>query len=182
MVYRHGPRDRQALRSLLAPLLSLTGIAAFAIFLWQWTGTPFATLQAQRSGWHERLDPLALVHQGQLFATQLGQLHSSHLTLDLSPLAALIGAAVLVWGLVLLLRPPRLVSYQAIIWGALVGVLAALSEHVGPNARVLVTAFPVVVVFAYRLRGRAYGWLLGANATLLVVMSALTFTGHSLTP
>ena len=30
MVYRHGPRDREALRSLLAPLLSLVGIAAFA--------------------------------------------------------------------------------------------------------------------------------------------------------
>jgi hypothetical protein len=45
-----------------------------------------------------------------------------------------------------------------------------------------VTAFPVVVVFAYRVRGRGYGWLLGANAALLVVMSAVTFTGHSLTP
>jgi hypothetical protein len=182
MIYRHGLSDREALRSLLAPLLSVTGIAAFAIFLWQWTGTPFATLQAQRSGWHERLDPLTLVHQGQLFATQLGQLHSSHLTLDLSPLAALVGAVVLVWGLILLLRRPRLVSFQAIVWAALVGALAVLSEHVGPNARVLVTAFPVVVVFAYRLRGKPYGWLLGVNAILLVLMSALTFTGHSLTP
>jgi hypothetical protein len=182
MIYRHGLSDREALRSLLAPLLSVTGIAAFAIFLWQWTGTPFATLQAQRSGWHERLDPLTLVHQGQLFATQLGQLHSSHLTLDLSPLAALVGAVVLVWGLILLLRRPRLVSFQAIVWAALVGALAVLSEHVGPNGRVLVTAFPVVVVFAYRLRGKPYGWLLGVNAILLVLMSALTFTGHSLTP
>lgn len=182
MVYRHGPRDREALKSMLAPLLSVTGIAAFAIFLWQWTGTPFATLHAQRTGWHERLDPVALVHQGQLFATQVAHLSSSDLTLDLSPLAALVGAVVLVWGLVLLLRPPRLVPFQAITWAALVGAIAALSEHVGPNARVLVTAFPVVVVFAYRLRGRAYGWLLGMNAILLVGMSALTFTGHSLTP
>jgi hypothetical protein len=182
MLYPHGPRDREALKSLLAPLLSVTGIAAFAGFLWQWTGTPFATLRAQRTGWHERLDPVALLHQGQLFATQVGNLHSSHLTLDLSPLAAMVGAVVLVWGLVLLVRPPRLVSYQAIVWAALVGALAAFSEHVGPNARVLVTAFPVVVVFAYHLRGRAYAWLLGANALLLVVMSALTFTGHSLTP
>lgn len=182
MVYRHGPHDRQALRSLLAPLLSLTGIAAFAIFLWQWTGTPLASLRAQRTGWHERLDPLALVHQGQLFATQVGNLQSSQLTLDLSPLAALVGAVVLVWGLVLLLRRPRLASLEAVTWATLVGALAAFSEHVGPNARVLITAFPVVVVFAYRVRGRAYGWLLALNATLLVLMSALTFTGHSLTP
>jgi hypothetical protein len=74
------------------------------------------------------------------------------------------------------------VSFQAIVWAALVVALAVLSEHVGPNARVLVTAFPVVVVFAYRLRGKPYGWLLGVNAILLVLMSALTFTGHSLTP
>jgi hypothetical protein len=182
MIRRHGLPDREARRSLLAPLLSLTGIAAFAIFLWEWTGTPFATLQSQRSGWHEGLDPLALVHQGQLFATQLGHLQSSHLTLDLSPLAALVGAVVLVWGLVLLLAPPRLVSREAIAWAVTIGVFAVFSEHVGPNARMLVTAFPAVVVFAYRFRGRGYGWLLGVNATLLVVMSALTFTGHSLTP
>jgi hypothetical protein len=158
------------------------GIAAVAIFLWQWTGTPFATLHAQRTGWHERLDPLALLHQGQLFASQLGHLNSSHLTLDLSPAAAVVGAVVLVSGLLLLLRRPRLVSSEAIAWAALVGAIAVLSEHVGPNARVLVTAFPVVIVFAYRLRGRGYGWLLGFNAALLVAMSALTFTGHSLTP
>ena len=182
MVHRHGPLDRETLRSVLAPLLSLIGIAAFAIFLWQWTGTPLASLRAQRTGWHERLDPLALLHQGQLFASQVAHLQSSHLTVDLSPLAALVGAVVLIWGLVLLLRRPRLVSFQAVTWAALVGALAVFSEHVGPNARVLITAFPVVVVFAYRLRGSAYGWLLGANATLLVIMSALTFTGHSLTP
>jgi hypothetical protein len=181
MLYRYGPRDRETQRSLLAPLLSLTGIAAFAIFLWQWTGTPFATLHAQRTGWHERLDPIALVHQGQVFVSQ-SHFNGSHLALDLSPLAALLGTVVLVWGLVLLVRRPRLASREAIAWVALVGALAVLSEHVGPNARVLVTAFPVVVVFAYRLRGRAYGWLLGANATLLVGMSALTFTGHTLTP
>ena len=89
---------------------------------------------------------------------------------------------MLVWGIVLLLRRPHLVSREAITWAVLVGAIAVLSEHVGPNARILVTAFPVVLVFAYHLRGRSYGWLLGANATLLVLMSALTFTGHSLTP
>jgi hypothetical protein len=46
----------------------------------------------------------------------------------------------------------------------------------------LITAFPAVIVFAHRIRGRAYGALLGVNAVLLVLMSALTFTGHSLTP
>jgi hypothetical protein len=182
MVYRHGLLASEARRSLLAPLLSVTGIGAFAVFLWLWTGTPFATLEAQRSGWHERLDPVALVHQGQLFASQLDHFNTSHPTLDLSPLAALLGAVVLGFGLLLLIRRPRLVSLEAIAWAATIGAIAVLSEHVGPNARMLETAFPAVVVFAWRFRGRAYGWLLGANMALLVAMSALTFTGHSLTP
>ncbi|MBV9534371.1 MAG: hypothetical protein JO321_03055 [Solirubrobacterales bacterium] len=178
----HGPRDRHARRSLIAPLLSLTGIAAFAIFLWQWTGTPLAGLEAQRSGWHERLDPIALLHQGQLFASQVGALHLSNPTLDLAPLAALLGTIVLVAGLVLLVRRPRVVSLEAIVWTAAIGALAVFSEHVGPNARLLITAFPAVVVFAHRTGDGAYRWVLGVNGALLVVMSALTFTGHSLTP
>lgn len=177
-----GLRDRWARRSLTAPLLSMTGIAAVAIFLWRWTGTPFASLDAQRSGWHEQLDPIALVHQGQLFATQVGALHLSSPTLDLSPLAALLGMIVLVAGVVLLVRPPRTVSLEAIVWTVAIGALAVFSEHVGPNARMLITAFPAVVVFAHRTRGRAYHWLLGFNGALLLAMSALTFTGHSLTP
>jgi Mannosyltransferase (PIG-V) len=173
---------RRERKALIAPLLSLTGIAAFAIYLWQWTGTPFASLIAQRDGWHERLDPVAIVHQGTLFASQLSKLNLSHPTLDLSPLAALIGAVVLIAGIRLLLRRPRTVSGEALIWTLAVGALAVFSEHVGPNARMLITAFPAVIVFAHRLKGRAFSWLLVANGVLLVAMSALSFTGHSLTP
>ncbi len=175
----HAIRTTHDRSSLTAPLLSLTGIAAFALFLWQWTGTPFATLQTQRWGWHERLDPLAIVHQATLFASQLAKLNLAHATLDLSPLAALLGTLVLLGGLALLLKKPRTVSTEAIVWTTLVGALALFSEHVGPNARMLITAFPAVIVFAHRSRGRA---LFAASGVLLVAMSALTFTGHSLTP
>ncbi len=179
---RRGLRDRQAHASPLAPILSLAGIGGVALFLWRWTGTPFATVDAQHSGWQERLDPLALVHQGQLFASQLEHFNGAHPTLDLSPLAAMLGAVVLVYGVVLLLRAPRLVSLEALVWTLAIGALAVLSEHVGPNARMLITAFPAVLAYGHRFRGRAYVWLLGVSGTLLVAMSALTFTGHSLTP
>jgi hypothetical protein len=179
---RPGFDHRRTRSSLAAPLLAACGIGAVALFLWRWTGTPFATVDAQHSGWQERLDPLALVHQGQLFASQLERFTGAHPTLDLSPLAAMLGAFVLVYGLVLLLRAPRLVSLEAIVWTVAIGGLAVLSEHVGPNARMLITAFPVVLVYGHRFRGRAYVALLGVSGTLLVAMSALTFTGHSLTP
>jgi hypothetical protein len=162
--------------------MATSGIAAFAIFLWQWTGTPFATLEAQRFGWHERLDPIAMVHQGTLFASQLAKLNLAHPTLDLNPLAALLGAGVLLAGVVLLCRRPRMVSPEALTWTVAIGALALFSEHVGPNARMLITAFPALLVFAHRSRGRSFTWLIGVNGVLLVLMSALTFTGHSLTP
>ena len=53
-------RNRRALRALLAPALSVVGAGAFAAFLWAWTGTPFASLIAQRDGWNERTDVLAI--------------------------------------------------------------------------------------------------------------------------
>jgi hypothetical protein len=63
-----------------------------------------------------------------------------------------------------------------------VGLLAVVSESLAPNARILLTAFPVVLVFAYYCRNRSYQWLIGATTALLVVMSALTYGGHTLTP
>ncbi|MGA2927719.1 MAG: mannosyltransferase family protein, partial [Solirubrobacteraceae bacterium] len=62
-LHGRGWRDAGARASLLAPLLSLTGVTAFAAFMWAWTGTPFATMVAQRYGWGERTNPLALYYQ-----------------------------------------------------------------------------------------------------------------------
>ncbi len=181
-LHRNGWRDRRAARSLLAPVLSLTGVVAFAVFLWVWTGTPFATLDAQRDGWGEGLDPLALVHQGRQLAQELAEVNLSHLNMNVGPAAAVLGALVLIGGLALLLRPPRKVSVEALAFSLGIGLLAVLSENVPPNARILITAFPVVVVFAQRCEHRRYGWLIATTTALLVVMSALTYGGRSLTP
>ena len=51
-----------ALRSLIAPALSVVGVVAFAAFLWIWTGSPFASFIAQRDGWSEKTDVFALVN------------------------------------------------------------------------------------------------------------------------
>jgi hypothetical protein len=85
-------------------------------------------------------------------------------------------------GIALLVRRPRSVSGEALIWTLAVAALALFSAHVGPNARMLITAFPAVIVFAHRLTGRGYAWFVGVSGVLLVAMSAITFTGHSLTP
>jgi hypothetical protein len=46
----------------------------------------------------------------------------------------------------------------------------------------LITAFPAVLVLAYYLKGRKFGWLLAANGALLAGLSALTFVGITLRP
>ena len=81
---RRGWRDREARRSLLAPLLSLTGAVALGAFLWAWAGTPFAISQRQRIGWMEKTDPLALVHLVRRLADQISFSHFNHPTINLN--------------------------------------------------------------------------------------------------
>ena len=64
-------RHRSHLRALLAPALSLVGAVSFAAFLWIWTGSPFASLIAQRDGWSERTDLFALVHLTEQLGDQI---------------------------------------------------------------------------------------------------------------
>src|SRR6478735_2008920 len=65
---RHGWTAR---RALLAPALAPVGAAAFAVFLWLWTGSPFASLIAQRDGWSEKTDVVALVNLTRELAAQI---------------------------------------------------------------------------------------------------------------
>lgn len=181
-VHRCGWHDREARRSLLAPLLSVVGIGAFAVYLWAWTGTPFATLETQHYGWGEKVNPLALAHQGKLLAHELSHAHLAHLRINLAPLAGLLGTVVLLIGLALLLRRPRLVSLEAMTLTLCIAFLAVVSENVPPNPRILITAFPVVLVFAHQFQRRGYAWLFGATTLLLVLTSALTYGGRTLTP
>jgi hypothetical protein len=179
-VRRHGWRDQDAIRSIIAVLLSTAGIGLFAVFLWLRTGTPFATLEAQHYGWGEKVDPLALVHQGHNMVAALSHGHLQHAYLG--PFAAVIGAVVLAVGLTLLFKSPRAVSLEAMAWTLIIALLAVVSENVAPNPRILITAFPAVLVFAYYCTHRRYTWLVSATSVLLVLTSALTYGGRSLTP
>ncbi len=178
----HGWRDHQATATLPAPLLSLTGISAFAIFLWARTGTPFANLDAQRDAWGEKVNPLALVHQVQDIWHQLAIADADYQHLNLAPVAGLLGAIVLIAGLALLLKPPRTVSLPGLTWTLAIAILALISENVAPSPRILITAFPAVLAFAHRWTGARFACLIAASTTLLVLSSALTYGGHTLTP
>ncbi len=170
----------QARASLQAPLLSLSGVLAFSAFLWAWTGTPLATLIAQRHAWHERTDPLALVHLVETLITRI--VHYNPANSVYNPAGGVAGALLLLLLLVLLFRRRTTVSAEAIVWTLGITCLAVSSERLPPNARMLITAFPAVLVVGSYLAGRRFWLVQSANVILLAVMSWLTFVSHLLPP
>jgi hypothetical protein len=176
---RHGWTAR---RALLAPALSTFGAAAFALFLWIWTGSPFASLIAQRDGWNERTDILALVHLTEQLADQISLRHFNHPTIDLNLVVGLGGAIILIVLLGLIARNRREMSLEAIVYTLGIAWLGLTSEYVPPMPRLLITAFPAVIVVARYVRGRPFTALLWVNGIALAGLSALTFVGTTLRP
>ncbi len=178
---RGGRDGRRARESLWAPALSLTGAVAFASYLWIWAGTPFATFNAQHSAWKEHTSPLALVD---LVNTAVGQVtHPLPGKSTFKPVVAVIGAALLIGLLMLLFRKRRTMSLEALAWTGAISFLAVTTENLPPNPRMLITAFPAVIVVAEVIRGRRFAWVASLGLVLLLSASWLTFTvGHRMLP
>jgi Gpi18-like mannosyltransferase len=175
-------RHRSNLRPLLAPALSVAGAGAFAAFLWSWTGSPFASLIAQRDGWSEKTDVFALVHLTRQLGDQISFSHFNHPTIDLNLVVGLGGAILLIALLYLVLRNRREMSLEAIVYTLGIAWLGVTSEYVPPMPRLLITAFPAVIVVARYVRGRPFTALLWVNGIALAGLSALTFVGTTLRP
>jgi Gpi18-like mannosyltransferase len=179
---RYGWRDRVAWRSLLAPILSVTGVVAVGAFLWAWTGTPLASYHAQHYGWREKTDPLALVHLTKNLFAQVSFSHFNNPPIDMNLVVGFFGAILLIVLLVLLARSWRSVSIEALVWTAGIAFLAVTSEYVPPNPRLLFTAFPAILVLARYVKGKAFWLLAAANGALLLGLSWWTLVGVGLRP
>jgi Gpi18-like mannosyltransferase len=169
-------------RVIVAPLLSTFGVAAFALFLWFWTGSPLANYEAQHHGWSEKTDPLAVVHLATTLFSEVTFDHFNRPTINLNLVVGLIGALLLIWALLLLARERHRVSVEALIWTAGISFLALSSEYVPPNPRLLITAFPAIMVVARYVQGRAWNLVLWSSGILLIVLSMCTFWGTTLRP
>lgn len=178
-VLAFGIRDRLARRSLLAPLLAPAGLGAFAVYLWYRTGTPFASYQAQHNGWHQG-DPVALLRQPVAErmldhpGTILGHLVNPSLW------NGLLGTVFLVCALVVLARFRHELSPGVLVWTAGVGVLTLWSVMSLTNARMLLIAFPAVIVWARRFGGRRRVLFLAAETAVFVLATLLTLAGRML--
>lgn len=171
-----GMWDRLARRSLLAPLLAPAGLGLFAVYLWFRTGTPFASYQAQHDGWHQG-DPIALLRQP-VAARMLSHPETilDHLV-NPSLWNGLLGTVFLACALVALARYRDELSPGVLVWTAGVGVLTVWSVMSLTNARMLLIAFPAVIVWARRFDGRRRVLFLAAEIALFVLASMLTLAG-----
>ena len=178
---RYGWRDRDALTSLAAPVLAPAGILGFAAFLKLWTGSAMASFTAQADGWHESTTLLAVPNMlVQLVQEAFSPAHLA--AVNLNNIVGLLGTAFLVVGLRYLWRDRFSVPLEIWVYVIAMTFLMVTSAHVPPNPRLLITAFPVVVIFARRFTGRAYRRLLVGLGSSLVVLSCLTFVGSVLRP
>ena len=82
----------------------------------------------------------------------------------------------------LVFRARRTISPEAIVWTLGISYLALTSEYVPPNPRMLITAFPALMLVAHYAKGKWFTWLAWANGVLLVGLSLLTFYGVTLRP
>jgi hypothetical protein len=176
-VRRHGWRDPLTRRTLLAPLLAPLGIGAFAAFLWAWTGTPFATFIAQHYGWHQQGQPLALLALP-LAHHLIGrpeQLFDDMFTWSIWN--GVLGGVFLVASIRSLLRARRELSAGAMVLTVGVAAVTVWSVMTPPNVRLVLIAFPAVMVWGRRLSGRGFGTFVAAEVIVLVLTSMLTFAG-----
>lgn len=182
-IRRRGWQDREARRALLAPLLSPLGLVLFAIFLWFWTGSPTANYTSQHHGWSERTTLFSLVHVAQHLIDQVADAPSlSHPGINLNYISGLLGAAFIVWAIVLLLRTKPRIPAAPIVYTLAIAAFTFTSSMTQPNPRMLICAFPALAVVAYRLQGKAFTRLIAVSTVLLVAMSLVTYVGVGLRP
>jgi hypothetical protein len=184
-IRERGWSDPEARRSLIAPILSPLGAIGFAIFLWFWTGSPLADYSAQHIAWAESSTPLAIpevfgsfVHQ--LFISGVGA-HGPG-GIDLNGVAALLGTAFLIWGFRLLWQYRWRVPATVWTWTICVALLALTSAKTPPNPRLLIVAFPLVIVVGAALTGRAYKKAMVVNVAVTIAMTYFTYVGMWLRP
>ncbi|MCL4552008.1 MAG: hypothetical protein M1305_00410 [Candidatus Marsarchaeota archaeon] len=167
----------RGVNSLFAPVLSVTGITAFGIYLWKRTGTPLAAYLAQKSGWHEQLDPVAAFNQ----SAARNVLSNSHLfvtgLLSWNLLNGVSGAIFLLVSVILLLRARHTLSSGSLVWTIGVSLVSLASLMTAVKARIILDATPAVMVWGWHLSRRRFIAFVGIEVTLLIFGAALTYLG-----
>jgi hypothetical protein len=176
---------RASWRSLLAPVLSVGGAVGFGIYLWIWTGSPLADYTAQHIEWSESTTPLAIPRVAIQLVRQMfvsGAPGHGPGGVDLNDALALLGTVFMLVALKLLWDHRAHVPLTTWVWTVVVCLLAVTSANTPPNPRILLDAFPLVLVVGAALDGRAYRRAMRLNLLATVVLSPITYVGMWLRP
>jgi hypothetical protein len=165
-------RDR-SFHPLVAPVLAPLGFLACMIWFWRHTGVLEAWRLTEQGGWQSSpsiLYPFRVLEafvRNPLGPTLTGQI-------------LVAGTVVAVIGAVLAIRQRQ--PAPVLIYGLAAAALAAIASPVGLRPRFVMVAFPLVVAYGTRLRGRAYTGALVVSTGALVAMTALEFASWAVFP
>lgn len=163
---------RREWRALAAPVLSVTGVVVFFLFLWRRTGVPLAWFRVQHEVWGERARPGALLTAARAFVDQPWQP-----TATVQLIGAL--AAVVLFGLLLAARLPRLLW----LYAALALVPAAVSLTIMTKPRLVLAAFPLFIGAGVVLRRpAAFAAATAVSSGLAVALSAFLLGSTTTAP
>jgi hypothetical protein len=163
----------RSVRPIVAPALAVSGFLAYMFWLWRHTGVLNAWRLTERGGWKSSPDlsyPFRIIWafvRNPVGPTITGQI-------------LFFGTIVAVVGAVLAIRQRQ--PAPVLIYGLAAALLGAISSPVGLRPRFVMLAFPLVVAYGLRLRGRAYVAGLVVSGTLLVAMTALEFVSLAVFP
>jgi hypothetical protein len=165
-------RSRREWRSLWSVVIAPAGVIAWFAYLGVSTGSFTAWFQTERGGWDERESPTAIVkllHDVVRYGFQYPNFY-----------VPLLGTAVAALLLIMLIqaKPPGVL----VVYSGVVLAMAFMSTALGLRPRFVLTAFPLIMVLGYRLKGNLYALTVAGSATLMSGLLILSVTNLALVP
>ena len=165
-------RHRREWRALVAPVLASLGMLAFFAFLWARTGEADVWFRTQREAWRDRTD----------FGANTARVALDVITGpfdDADQLVLGLGLVFTIAAVVCLARSglPGPVN----VYTAAVLVLPLVSAILGPRPRFVLSAFPLFIALAIKVRGRPF-WAMVAGSAVLTPVLLVYYTHMFLEP
>jgi len=163
----------RAWRALIAPVLAPLGFVAYMAWLWVHNGTLSAWRLTEHGGWKSGPSFLYPIHVVSTFLfnplapTETGQI-------------LIAGTVLTLIGAVLAVREPQ--PAPVLIYGLAAALMAAVASPVGLRPRFIMLAFPLVLAYGTRLRGRVYIGAVVLSALLLTAVTVLELGSTAVFP
>lgn len=166
--------ERREWRSLVAVVLAPMGTIAYLIWTWRYTGTLSAFTKTERGGWNSFL---SIAYPFKVIWANLAH----PITTTANPRLVFFCIIGVVLAALIALRDRQPVPVA--LYGIAVGVLALLTQPVGPRPRIILDAFPLILAVALRYKeGWKYQVAVFSSVAFLVAMTAYSVGSWTVFP